>query len=98
MRCLGEQRPLRQGVSRKIAAAIVALHAREPQLTMPKRFSTDVVSMVWRAGTSTRSNECSGLKGIVVVVWSPKARIAERSSGGRETDMYRGRNISENGE
>lgn len=33
--------------------------------TMPKRFSTEVVSMVCNAGTSTRNNECSGRKGIV---------------------------------
>ena len=37
-------------------------------LTMPKRFSTLRVSMVCNAGTSTRSSECSGLKGILVVL------------------------------
>lgn len=47
---------------------------------MPKRFSTDVVSIVCRAGTSTRSKECSGLKGIVVVKRPPKASAAEGSS------------------
>jgi hypothetical protein len=35
---------------------------------MPKRFSTLRVSMVCNAGTSTRNSECSGLKGILVVV------------------------------
>jgi len=35
---------------------------------MPKRFSTLRVSMVCNAGTSTRSSECSGLKGILVVL------------------------------
>lgn len=39
--------------------------------TMPKRFSTLLVSMVCRAGTSTRKSECSGRKGILVV--SPTA-------------------------
>ena len=38
------------------------------ELTIPKRFSTDVVSMVCSAGTSTRNNECSGRKGMVVCV------------------------------
>jgi hypothetical protein len=35
---------------------------------MPKRFSTLRVSMVCKAGTSTRNSECSGLKGMSVVV------------------------------
>lgn len=34
---------------------------------MPNRFSTELVSMVWKAGTSTDSNECSGRKGMVAV-------------------------------
>lgn len=46
---------------------------------MPNRFSTDVVSMVCRAGTSTRSNECCGRKGIVS--WSTHARARRRSGG-----------------
>ena len=42
---------------------------RPPGLTMPKRFSTLLVSMVCRAGTSTRNIECCGLKGMMVVSW-----------------------------
>ena len=34
---------------------------------MPKRFSTLRVSIVCRAGTSTRNSECSGLKGMLAV-------------------------------
>lgn len=34
---------------------------------MPNRFSTELVSIVWKAGTLTDSNECSGRKGIVAV-------------------------------
>ena len=37
--------------------------------TIPKRFSTDEVSIVWSAGTSTRNNECSGRKGMLAGVW-----------------------------
>jgi hypothetical protein len=35
---------------------------------MPKRFSTESVSTVASAGTSTRNNECCGRKGILRVV------------------------------
>ena len=35
---------------------------------MPKRFSTLRVSIVCKAGTSTRNSECSGLKGMLVVM------------------------------
>lgn len=35
--------------------------------TMPNKFSTELVSIVPIAGTSTFSNECCGLKGIVKV-------------------------------
>ena len=35
---------------------------------MPKRFSTLRVSIVCKAGTSTRNSECSGLKGMLAVV------------------------------
>lgn len=42
---------------------------RRSGLTMPKRFSTLLVSMVCRAGTSTRNIECCGLKGMMAV-WS----------------------------
>ena len=31
---------------------------------MPKRFSTELVSIVCSAGTSTRSSECEGLNGM----------------------------------
>jgi hypothetical protein len=35
------------------------------ELTIPKRFSTLRVSMVCNVGISTRSSECSGLKGMM---------------------------------
>ena len=35
---------------------------------MPKRFSPLRVSIVCKAGTSTRKSECSGLKGMMAVV------------------------------
>lgn len=42
---------------------------RRSGLTMPKRFSTLLVSMVCNAGTSTRNIECCGLKGMLAVLW-----------------------------
>jgi hypothetical protein len=39
------------------------------ELTMPNKFSTLLVSIVWSAGTSTRNNESWGLKGITVAIW-----------------------------
>ena len=45
-----------------------APRVKRGELTIPKRFSTLRVSMVCNVGISTRSSECSGLKGMVVGV------------------------------
>jgi hypothetical protein len=43
-----------------------ARRVKRGELTIPKRFSTLRVSMVCNVGISTRSSECSGLKGMIV--------------------------------
>ena len=50
---------------------------------MPKRFSTLRVSIVCKAGTSTRNSECSGLKGMsaVMVEWRGVAWVPCVASG-----------------
>ena len=42
---------------------------------MPKRFSTLRVSIVCKAGTSTRNSECSGLKGMLAVLVEWRVRV-----------------------
>lgn len=42
---------------------------------MPKRFSTLRVSIVCKAGTSTRNSECSGVKGMLAVFVEWRVRV-----------------------
>ena len=51
---------------------------------MPKRFSMLRVSMVCKTGTSTRNSECSGLKGMLVVLmeWRGVAGVPCVADGG----------------
>ncbi len=49
--------------------------------TMPNRLSTEAVSMVCSAGTSTRNNECSGRNGIFACMTSMCASSASDDGG-----------------
>jgi len=49
--------------------------------TMPNRLSTEAVSMVCSAGTSTRNNECSGRNGILACIRSVCASSASDGGG-----------------
>lgn len=68
---LGKERPLFEGGSVRRGRREGGKSTRRVErggLTIPKRFSTLRVSMVCNVGISTRSSECSGLKGMVAVV------------------------------
>lgn len=47
---------------------------------IPKRFSTDLVSMVEILSTSTRNNECSGRNGIATVVLVVRTNVVKSGS------------------
>ena len=52
-----------------------APRVKRGELTIPKRFSTLRVSMVCNVGISTRSSECSGLKGMIAMVGVVSRRV-----------------------
>jgi len=81
-------RPWRRVPTAKWQKLVVIMFVDDAvQRTMPNRLSTEAVSMVCSAGTSTRNNECSGRNGILACIRGVCASSASNDGGVVDNNM-----------